>query len=76
MSDEWDKGNLNIGFPHHSQGRVSWKKFGSQDIIELAYTTNWTFLANYVKNPKARDKILRGVEVYSRWGNAIGSILI
>ncbi|MCX6667947.1 MAG: DUF3604 domain-containing protein [Euryarchaeota archaeon] len=66
MSEEWDKGNLNIGFPHHPQGKSFWKG------AELEYTTNWTFLANYMKNTEARDKILRGVEVYSRWGNAIG----
>ena len=66
MSEEWDKGHLNIGFPHHPQGKVYWKK------SELAYTTNWTFIANHIKNPDARDKILRGVEMYSRWGNAIG----
>jgi hypothetical protein len=72
MSEEWDKGHLNIGFPHHPQGRAYWMKIGNQLLFTLAYTTNWTFLSNYMKNPDARDTILRGVEVYSRWGNAIG----
>jgi hypothetical protein len=72
MSKEWDKGNLNIGFPHHPQGKTYWMKIDNQLLFILAYTTNWTFLANYIKNTEARDKILRGVEVYSRWGNAIG----
>jgi hypothetical protein len=66
MSKEWDKGHYNIGFPHHPVAKSSWKG------VELEYATNWTFLANYVKNPDERDKILRGVEVYSHWGNAIG----
>jgi len=72
MSEEWDKGHYNIGFPHHPQGGPYWVKISKPHVYQLAYTTNWTFLANHVKNPDARDKVLRGVEVYSRWGNAIG----
>ncbi len=62
MSAEWDKGHLNIGFPHHPQGKASWCSFG----------TNFTFLADGMKNTAERDKILRGTEIYSRWGTAIG----
>jgi hypothetical protein len=62
MAHEWDRGNLNIGFPHHPQGKASW----------VSFTTNWTFLAKGMKNTNTRDLILRGVEVYSRWGTAIG----
>jgi len=62
MADEWDKGHLNIGFPHHPQGKASW----------VSFTTNWTFLANGMSNTDDRNKVLRGVETYSRWGTAIG----
>jgi len=62
MADEWDKGHLNIGFPHHPLGRASWANF----------TTNWTFLANDMNKIEERNKILRGVETYSRWGTSIG----
>ncbi len=62
MADEWDKGHLNIGFPHHPQAKASW----------VSFTTNWTFLANEMKNTDERNKILRGAEIYSRWGTAIG----
>lgn len=55
MTEEWDKGHLNIGYPHHPQFRK----------------VNWTYMANNV-NKTYRDKILRGAEVYSIWGNAIG----
>ena len=55
MSDEWDKGHLNVCFPHHPQ----------------QYKVNWTYLANNV-NETYRDKVLRGVEVFSEWGTAIG----
>jgi len=76
MSKEWDKGHYNIGFPHHPQGGPYWVKISKPHVYQLAYTTNWTFLANNVKNPNERDKVLRGVEVYSHWGNAIVSIPI
>jgi hypothetical protein len=62
MAKEWDKGHLNIGFPHHPLGRASWCNF----------TTNWTYMADDIKNTYYRDKILRGVETYSRWGSSIG----
>ena len=62
MSAEWDKGHLNIGFPHHPQGKAGWASF----------TVNFTFLADGMKNTDERDKILRGTEIYSRWGAAIG----
>ena len=74
MSKEWDKGNLNIGFPHHPQAGPDYEKIGKPKGYKYCMTTNWTFLANHVKNPDARDKILRGVEVYSRWGTAIGPL--
>jgi hypothetical protein len=62
MSDEWDKGHLNIGFPHHPQGKASW----------VSFTTNWSYLAKGMKKTEERNKILRGVEAYSRWGTSIG----
>ncbi|MCK4365517.1 MAG: hypothetical protein KAW45_05675, partial [Thermoplasmatales archaeon] len=55
MSDEWDKGHLNIGFPHHP----------------LFVDVDWTHLSNNV-NHTNRNKILRGVEVYSAFGTAVG----
>ena len=70
MAEEWDKGHLNIAFPHHPQGKICWNFLGRK--IPMSFTTNWSFLANGMKNKEARDKILRGGEVYSRWGNAIG----
>jgi hypothetical protein len=65
MAVEWEKGHYNIGYPHHPLGRASWVNF----------TTNWTFLANELRNNEDRDKILRGVECYSRWGTGIGGYL-
>jgi len=62
MADEWDKGHLNVGFPHHPL------MFNGIEVN----TVNWTFLADVMKNTNARDKVLRGVETYSCWGNAIG----
>ncbi|UCF49965.1 MAG: DUF3604 domain-containing protein, partial [Thermoplasmatales archaeon] len=62
MSEEWDKGNLNIGFSHHPLGRAS----------RYNFTTNWTFMADEMTNKDYRDKIHRGVETFSRWGNSIG----
>ncbi len=62
MAEEWKKGHLNMCFPHHPQGKASW----------LSFTTNWTYLANEVRNIEDRNLILRGVEVFSRWGTAIG----
>jgi hypothetical protein len=62
MGKEWDKGHHNIGFPHHSQGKASWASF----------STNFSFLANDISNIKERNMIIRGAEIYSRWGNSIG----
>ena len=62
MADEWRKGHLNIGYPHHPQGKASW----------VSFTTNWTFLARKIKNTEDRDLIIRGAEIYSRWGSSIG----
>jgi len=62
MAMEWNKGHLNIGFPHHPLGRAGWCNF----------TTNWTYMADGIKNTQYRDKILRGVETFSRWGTSIG----
>jgi hypothetical protein len=62
MSKENDKGLLNICYPHHPLGRAS----------RYNFTTNFTYLADEMKNKCCRDNILRGVEIFSRWGNAIG----
>ena len=63
MEDEWDRGHLNVGFPHHPLSKFnSWGH----------YTVDWTFLANNMENPSSRAKILRGVETYSKWGTSIG----
>jgi hypothetical protein len=62
MSCEWDLGHYNIGYPHHPQSKVG----------NMSFTVNWTYLANNIKNEQARDTILRGVELNSRWGTAIG----
>jgi len=63
MANEYDKGHLNICFPHHPQAGAGWSIFA----------TNFTFLANKLSKPENRDKILRGVEVNSRWGTSIGN---
>jgi hypothetical protein len=62
MGEESNKGHYNIGFPHHSQGKASWASF----------TTNFSFLANNINNIIERNMVIRGAEVYSRWGNSIG----
>lgn len=62
MALENSKGYRNIGFPHHSQGKAS----------TISFTTNFSFLANEVENNVERNQILRGAEIYSRWGSAIG----
>lgn len=63
MNEEWNKGHYNIGFVHHPLMKIG----GWGD-----YTVNWTFLANNIKESDDRNNILRGVEVYSKWGTAIG----
>ena len=63
MSDEWDKGHMNVGFPHHPLMKMG---------IGGSCSVNWTFLANDIINTVSRDKVLRGVETYSKWGIAIG----
>jgi histidinol phosphatase-like PHP family hydrolase len=83
MMDENNKGNLNIAFSHHPQGKLY--LFSSSfvglphlnnhsffDRIVFDFTTNFTFLANNIKNIEARNNIFRGIEIYSRWGTAIG----
>jgi len=72
MSDEWDKGHYNICYPHHPLGQIYWLSIGDFRFFNYKYNTNWSFLAKKIKQNDARDKILRGVEVYSRWGNSIG----
>jgi hypothetical protein len=62
MTNEWDKGHLNIGFSHHSLGKAG----------RYNFTTNWTYMADDMKNICSRNKILRGVETFSRWGTSIG----
>lgn len=69
MVEENEKGHLNIGFPHHPIGKLYFRPNG---LLYYSYTVNWSYLANNLENPENRDKILRGVEVYSRWGTAIG----
>lgn len=61
MTDECDKGNLNIGFPHYPR---------MDNGFEIN-TVNWTVLSDHMINSNARDKVLRGVETYSCWGQAI-----
>jgi len=56
MADEYEKGHLNIAFPHHP----------------LFIEANWSYLANNLTKTN-RYKILRGVEVYSTWGNSLGN---
>lgn len=62
MCREWDRGHLNFAIPHHPLGRAGIYNF----------TTNWTYLADGMKNTNCRNRILRGAETYSRWGNALG----
>ncbi len=63
MKTEYDKGHLNVCFPHHPLMRIG--NFGD-------YTVNWSFLANSIEENAARDLLLRGAEAYSKWGLALG----
>ena len=83
MNDEYDNGHLNIGFPHHPQGKVYFfastlvknpnlKNISFLQKFVYDFTANFSFLANNIKNTDARDRILRGVEMYSTWGTALG----
>ncbi len=83
MAAENDKGHLNIGFFHHPIGKIYIFRYVLYDNpilknipflynFEAYYTTNFSFLANNLKNTMACDEIMRGVEVYSGWGTAIG----
>ncbi len=66
MAKEWDKGNFNVGYPHHPLGQINF--FNSK----ISFACNWSFLAENIKNTEDRDKVIRGAEVYSNWGQAIG----
>ncbi|HEC82486.1 MAG TPA: DUF3604 domain-containing protein [Thermoplasmatales archaeon] len=70
MAKEWEKGHLNIAFPHHPQGKIYFNIFGKK--LPCSFTINWSYMAEGMESKGARDKILRGGEVYSRWGLAIG----
>ena len=84
MAKEYDKGNLNICYPHHTQGKIylfSSTLVKNHELLKnikflekfvYDFTANFTFMANNMKNSDARDKILRGTEVYSRWGLSMG----
>lgn len=62
MYDEYQKGHLSFCFPHHPLAT-----FGFWG----AYTVNWTYLADNVDGQQTKT-LLRGAEVYSKWGQAIG----
>ena len=70
MAEEWEKGHYCIGFPHHPQGKIYFNIFGKK--LPCSFTVNWSYLAEGMENKNARDKVLRGGEVYSRWGTTIG----
>lgn len=70
MAEEWDKGHYCIAFPHHPQARIYFDIFGRK--LPCGFTVNWSYMANEIENKDARDKVLRGGEVYSKWGLAIG----
>ncbi len=72
MKEEKDKGHLNIGFMHHPLGKLYLFTINNFRLYPMFYDVNWSYLAKEVQNPNARDAILRGVEVYSRWGTSIG----
>jgi hypothetical protein len=83
MAVESNLGHRNIGYVHHTQGKLylfSSSLVRNPILIRIPFfqrfsydfTTNFSFLANQMKNSESRDKILRGVEVYSRWGTSIG----
>jgi hypothetical protein len=63
MADEAGKGHLNIGFPHHPLMKIG---------LWGHYSVNWTYLANTMVHSEERNRLLRGVETYSKWGTAIG----
>jgi len=76
MGKEWDDGHQNIGFLHHPlTGNQKIKDFISSDKISLNFSVNWTNFVNKMDDDVFRNnalKVLRGVEVYSKWGTAIG----
>ena len=57
---------------HHPLGKLYAFTFNNNRIYPMFYDVNWSYLAKEIQNPYARDAILRGVEVYSRWGTSIG----
>lgn len=64
MKEEKDKGHYSLCFPHHPL--MTLKGVGGSVSI------NWSFLANKIENKDERNALMRGVEVYSKWGTAIG----
>ena len=76
MNQEWDKGHYNIGFFHHPlAGNMSFNTLIDKSIISLNFYVSWTNFIKSLKEDNLRDnvlKIFRGVEVYSKWGTAIG----
>ena len=84
MQEEYNNGHLNVGYPHHPQGKIYLfastliKNFEILKNVKFLqrfiydFTTNFTFLANDVENKAARNQIIRGAEIYSRWGIAMG----
>jgi len=67
MAEQFDKGNMNFGFPHHPLGKI---KFGKNKWA--SFTVNFTFLARGMEKTDERNKVLRGVEAHSVWGQAFG----
>ncbi|HHH79709.1 MAG TPA: DUF3604 domain-containing protein [Thermoplasmatales archaeon] len=72
MSEEADKGRLSIGFTHHPVAKAYWMKVGNRYLFPISFTVNWSVLASKIENSGARNRVFRGVEVYSQWGTAIG----
>ncbi|HDN95530.1 MAG TPA: DUF3604 domain-containing protein [Thermoplasmatales archaeon] len=70
MAEEWERGHLNIAFPHHPQAKIYFNILGKK--LPCSFTINWSYMANEIKNKEARNKVLRGGEVYSKWGCSIG----
>ena len=77
MNKELNKGHYSIGFFHHPlAGDMQLSRFYSIDVANYNFFINWTYIINKMKNEEFRGdilKIIRGVEIYSRWGTSIGN---
>lgn len=72
MNKEYNNGYKNIGFLHHPLAKLPIIFFGEKALMTHYNNISWDYFVNKIKNTEERDRIIRGVEVYSVWGTAIG----